>query len=43
MMAMRTIDTTLLTSLKGIFSKYPIAIAYLYGSEAVGRATPLSG
>ena len=41
-MAIRADDTTLLTSLKGIFSKYPVALAYLYGSEAIGRATPLS-
>jgi predicted nucleotidyltransferase len=42
MMAIRAVNATLLTSLRGIFSRYSVALAYLYGSQAVGRATPLS-
>jgi len=41
-MATQITDTALRTCLRKIFSKYPIALAYLYGSEAAGQATPLS-
>lgn len=41
-MKIQTIDDKLRTCLSAIFSKYPIVLAYLYGSEAVGQATPLS-
>jgi uncharacterized protein len=35
-------DANLRICLRAIFSKYSIALAYLYGSEAVGQATLLS-
>jgi len=41
-MVTRAIDTSLRTTLGAIFAKYPISLAYLYGSEAAGQATPLS-
>lgn len=41
-MVTRIINTSLSTCLKEVFSKYSIALAYLYGSEAAGRATSLS-
>ncbi len=41
-MTIQAILDNLRLALEEIFSKYPIALAYLYGSEAVGLATPLS-
>ena len=41
-MAAELVNASRYTCLKEIFSKYPIALAYLYGSQAAGRATPLS-
>jgi predicted nucleotidyltransferase len=41
-MVTQIVDTSTYACLKEIFSKYPIALAYLYGSQAAGRATPLS-
>ncbi len=41
-MKSQTLDDELRSCLSAIFSKYPIALAYLYGSQAAGQATPLS-
>lgn len=35
-------DTSLRSCLGQVFSSHPVALAYLYGSAAGGRATPLS-
>jgi predicted nucleotidyltransferase len=41
-MAAIDIDSTLRTCLAGVFSKYPVALVYLFGSAARGQTTPLS-
>ena len=41
-MVYQNLDAILRTSLRAIVSEYPIALAYLYGSQAAGQATLLS-
>jgi uncharacterized protein len=41
-MAAINIDSTLKSCLAGVFSRHPVALAYLFGSAATGRTTPLS-
>jgi predicted nucleotidyltransferase len=41
-MSGKSIDIPLRQCLKDVLIHYPVALAYLYGSEAAGRATPLS-
>lgn len=36
------IDASMRACLSQVFSSHPVALAYLYGSVAAGRATPLS-
>ena len=42
LMNIMSIDSRFKTNLAGILSQYPILAAYLFGSTAEGRATPLS-
>jgi predicted nucleotidyltransferase len=41
-MAAIDFDSTLKTCLADVFSRHPVALAYLFGSAATGRTTPLS-
>jgi hypothetical protein len=41
-MLLSGIDASLHSCLNQVFSSHPVALAYLYGSVAAGRATPLS-
>ncbi len=36
------IDQKLKSKLADVLSRFPVTLAYLYGSQAVGQATPLS-
>jgi uncharacterized protein YutE (UPF0331/DUF86 family)/predicted nucleotidyltransferase len=38
----KNIEKRLSDCLSGVLERYPVALAYLYGSAAVGQATPLS-